>query len=144
MLVAVPAGDVGAQARVEYGGPLGWVEVRLAEQHAYLYRPDGTLAARVPVSTGAAGSRTPRGSFTVQRKQASTRASSDLRVGMDWFVAFKGGYALHGIPWRSNRSNRLATPLGQRPVSHGCVRMDDEVARWVFHELPMGARVVVK
>lgn len=37
----------------------------------------------------------------------------------------------------------LATPLGVRPVSHGCVRMADADAEWIFHNVPNGTPVNV-
>jgi lipoprotein-anchoring transpeptidase ErfK/SrfK len=62
---------------------------------------------------------------------------------MDFFTVFNGGVGFHGIPWKYHRGNRLDTPLGQRPVSHGCVRMPDDVAPWIFEQLPDGAEVRV-
>lgn len=122
--------------------PLGSVTIDLSEQHAYLYRPDGSLAGRVPISSGANG-RTPTGVFKVYRKNRVGTASSDHQVHMDYFTVFNGGIGMHGIPWKNNRANRLWSPLGQQPVSHGCIRMNDSDAKWVYEQLPYGAGVRV-
>jgi lipoprotein-anchoring transpeptidase ErfK/SrfK len=117
--------------------------VDLSEQHAYLFWSDGTLAARVPVSTGA-GDSTPVGEFRLYQKQPVGTASSDRSVHMDHFSVFVGGVGFHGIPWRGHRGNRLPTPLGERPVSHGCIRMADGYARFIYDSLPLGSSVVVR
>jgi len=54
---------------------------------------------------------------------------------------FNRGIGFHGIPRRGARA--LATPLGVRPVSHGCVRMSDADAEWMFVNLPNGTPVNV-
>jgi lipoprotein-anchoring transpeptidase ErfK/SrfK len=63
---------------------------------------------------------------------------------MDYFSRFDKGIGFHGIPWRKNRSNRLWTPLGVRGVSHGCIRMRDNSARWIYEKAPIGTPVVVQ
>jgi lipoprotein-anchoring transpeptidase ErfK/SrfK len=138
-VVVVLAGCVPAPA----GTQLGSVIVDLSEQHAYLFWSDGTLAARVPVSTGA-GDSTPVGEFRLYQKQPVGTASSDRSVHMDHFSVFVGGVGFHGIPWRGHRGNRLPTPLGERPVSHGCIRMADGYARFIYDSLPLGSSVVVR
>jgi lipoprotein-anchoring transpeptidase ErfK/SrfK len=52
-----------------------------------------------------------------------------------------GGIGFHGIPVKNGTP--LATPLGQRPVSAGCIRMADNDAKAVFDQLPVGASVTV-
>ena len=37
----------------------------------------------------------------------------------------------------------LSTPLGLRPVSHGCIRMADDAAKFLYDNLPIGATVTV-
>ena len=119
------------------------VVVVLDEQHAYVYDRDDALIARWPVSTVGPGQRTPVGEYRVTTRTRVGTAGSDWRVHMDWFTRFRGGIGFHGIPWRDARNQRLATPLGRRAVSHGCVRMVDHHARRLYLELPEGARVSV-
>lgn len=126
----------------EFRGPLGSIDLNLSQQHVYLYSPGGHLLARAPVSSGASG-RTPTGTFRVTRKSRVGTSSGDHSVHMDYFTRFYGGIGFHGIPWKSSRNRRISTPLGIRPVSAGCVRMEDHVAEWIYNQLPVGAPVRV-
>lgn len=121
---------------------LGSVVVHLETQHATLYGPDGAVLAEVPISSGAGG-RTPRGQFYVQGRTRVGTSGSAGNVHMDFAVWFNGNIGFHGIPWVGDRSRRLTTPLGVTPVSHGCIRMEDEVAAWLYDALPTGSPVIV-
>ncbi len=123
-------------------GPLGSAHLNLTQQHVFLYDPQGVLVARVPVSSGASG-RTPTGTFRVTRKSRVGTSSGNHSVHMDYFTRFNGGIGFHGIPWKYDRSRRINTPLGLRPVSAGCVRMNDDIAQWIYEALPVGAPVYV-
>lgn len=120
------------------------VVVDLSEQRAYVYDGNGALKKVVLVSTGGPGHRTRVGSFLVTSRTRVGRAGGDYNVRMDYFTRFDKGIGFHGIPWRGSRDNRLTTPLGKRGVSHGCVRMADSNARWLFLELKDGDQVVVQ
>lgn len=124
---------------------LGRVVVDLSEQHIYLYWSSGALAYRIPVSTGGPGYRTPIGRFVVRSKSTRTFSRSNPAVKMDWMTRFNGGIGFHSIPYKLVAGTRrpLWTPLGDQPVSHGCVRTPDRWARFIFDRLPIGARVVV-
>ena len=117
--------------------------IDLSEQHAYLLWPDGRLASRAPVSTGANG-RTPVGEYRVYQKQELGTSLADRSVRMRYFTVFNGHIGMHGPPFRGNRANELYTPLGERPVSRGCVRMTEGHARWIYESLPVGAPVIVR
>lgn len=120
--------------------------VDLSEQRASFFAADGTVLASFAVSTGAPATPTPLGRFRVWRKNPSTFPVSDPSVRMAWMSNFRRGVGFHGIPYRTRDGVRqpLWTPLGVRGVSHGCVRMRDSDARWVFEHLPIGALVVVQ
>jgi lipoprotein-anchoring transpeptidase ErfK/SrfK len=120
------------------------VVVDLSEQRAYVYDGNGTLKKVVLVSTGGPGNRTRIGTFHVTSRTRVGRSGGDYNVRMDYFTRFDKGIGFHGIPWRGSRTNRLATPLGKKGVSHGCVRMADSNARWLYLELKDGDQVVVQ
>lgn len=120
------------------------VLVDLSEQRAYVYDGNGLLKREILVSTGGPGHRTRVGSFLVTSRTRVGRAGGDYSVRMDYFTRFDKGIGFHGIPWRGSRDNRLTTPLGKRGVSHGCVRMADSNARWLYLELKEGDQVVVQ
>ena len=120
------------------------VTVDLSEQRAYVYDGNGLLKRVVLVSTGGPGHLTRIGTFRVTSRTRVGRAGGDHNVRMDYFTRFDKGIGFHGIPWRGSRGNRLTTPLGKRGVSHGCVRMADSNARWLYLELKNGDQVVVQ
>jgi peptidoglycan hydrolase-like protein with peptidoglycan-binding domain len=121
-------------------GPLAAVVVHLSTQQLELLDPAGNVTHRLPVSSGANGA-TPPGTFTVFRKVPRAVSDSDADVSMPWLVNFNGGIGFHGIPVKGTVP--LPTPLGLRPVSHGCVRMADAAAKFLYDNLPIGATVTV-
>ncbi len=120
------------------------VIVDLSDQRLLVHNATGELITYWPVSTGGPGSETPTGSFAVQSRQLVGTASSDGRVHMDFFTVFNEDIGFHGIPWVSDRDNRLWTPLGEYGVSHGCIRMEDSNADYLYSFLADGAPVEVR
>jgi peptidoglycan hydrolase-like protein with peptidoglycan-binding domain len=113
--------------------------VTLGNQTATFYDAAGAIVFQAPISSGHDGL-TPSGTFHVQSK--SQRAFAGNGIYMDHMVRFNGGIGFHSIPKRASGQD-LPTPLGQRPVSHGCIRMADADAATVFANLPIGALVEV-
>jgi lipoprotein-anchoring transpeptidase ErfK/SrfK len=120
---------VGAEGR--------YIVVSLAEHRLYLMEEERVIwSALVGTGTGTrlegAGQKwdfsTPRGMFRVQRKEKNPR----------WYVpdwAFLGeGIALHG----TNKPELLG-----QDVSHGCIRMTNEAARQLYHEVEVGTPVFI-
>jgi lipoprotein-anchoring transpeptidase ErfK/SrfK len=76
---------------------------------------------------------TPVGSFRVRNKVPSRHMGYGALTdniyayelpGVPWTMFFhKDGYALHGAYWHNNFGTRM---------SHGCVNMPDEAAKWLF------------
>jgi lipoprotein-anchoring transpeptidase ErfK/SrfK len=119
---------------------VGRIDVSIQLQRAFVYDPDGGLIREIPISSGARG-KTPLGHFRVYSRSSWTTSSTDSRVSMKWMTRFHGGIGFHGIPRRGNTA--LATPLGVKPVSAGCIRMADEDAKWIFDHVPNGTPVNV-
>ena len=135
------------------------IVIELREQKAILFK-GRTAVAESRVSTGREGYSTPRGVFTVIRKDAGHRsgiygnyldnwgrvvvANVDTRVrrlppgarfegaSMPYFLEFAPGYGLH------------AGYLPGFPASHGCVRMPYWKARQFFKEARVGTTVIVE
>lgn len=86
---------------------------------------------RYCVAHRCATARTPRGGFHVRRKIRGWRHS---RLGWMYRPSyFTGGYAIHGS---------LTVPA--RPASHGCVRVEMDLADEVARLLPVGLPVYVR
>jgi len=116
--------------------------VDLSEQHLTVYDRDGAIVVRWGVSSGAPKTPTPTGRYRVTSKSRHTFAVKNPRVTMEHMVRFSGRIGFHSIPRIDGRP--LPTPLGERGVSHGCIRLRDEHARELYRKLPIGALVVVR
>jgi hypothetical protein len=119
------------------------VEVSIAEQRLWAYE-EGQLILDTKVSTGipwlgttnGIPTETPRGNFNVMSKMpvrhmGNGQVTSDLSAyelpGVPWVSYFHGtGVALHGTYWHDNYGNEM---------SHGCVNMHPDEAKWIFRWL---------
>ena len=128
---------------------IAYARVVLDEQQAYFYNDKRKLIAKLPVSTGLDDS-TPTGRFKVFSRSAQTfyipRPQEKMKFMTRFTVGRNGGnIGFHGIPYVVTKKGnvRFPTPLGIAPSSHGCIRMLDSHAQWVFENLPRGATVSV-
>ncbi|WP_132977080.1 L,D-transpeptidase [Thiobaca trueperi] len=102
----------------------------------FAYAEDGQVVRTGPISSGAAGSPTPTGRFAVlskDRDKVSSRYTNQLgwQAWMPYSIQFNGHYFLHE-GW-----------LPGYPDSHGCVRVGEPDARFLFERLKIGDRVDV-
>ena len=106
------------------------IELRLREQVALLV--EGRRVVRtVHVSTGAAATPTPRGSFRVFRKERRSW-SVPFSQWLPWASYFTGGIAFHEY-----------ADVPPYPASHGCARVPAHEARLVYSFARIGTRVLV-
>lgn len=123
------------------------IEVSLADQSMIAYESNQPVYSCI-ISTGvhtrnlpvdALPTDTPSGSFHIQVKVPSKhmgdgRLTSDIEayelLGVPWVCFFhKDGIAFHGTYWHDNFG---------RKMSHGCVNMRNEDARWLYRwSLPL-------
>ena len=128
---------------------IAYARVVLDEQRAYFYNQSRRLVATLRVSTGV-DELTPVGMFTVFSKSEKTfftpKPSERMRYMTRFTVGRRGGnIGFHGIPYTVTKFGEVPmyTPLGLAPSSHGCIRMKESDARWVFENMPLGATVSV-
>lgn len=115
-----------------------WIEVSLRKQKLTAYE-DGKPVFETLISSGVARYPTVTGRFRIYLKLLYTDMAGPgyyLR-NVPYVMYFYRGYALHGAYWHNNFG---------RPMSHGCVNMRVEDARWLFNwtdpPLPPGANFV--
>jgi lipoprotein-anchoring transpeptidase ErfK/SrfK len=118
-----------------------WIEISLIDQSLKAYE-DGKVVLDTQVSTGLPGlgivrgipTETPRGRFNIDPKMPSKhmgdgQLTADPEAyelpGVPWtsFFEFTTGVALHGTYWHDNFGSRM---------SHGCVNMRTEEAKWLY------------
>jgi LysM repeat protein len=110
--------------------------VDISQQSAYAYE-DGELIHAAIVSTGLPATPTVTGSFSVTRKYQSQTMSGPgyYLPGVEWVMYFYAAYAFHTAYWHDN--------FGQ-PMSHGCVNMRNEDAKFFYDFADIGTPVYVQ
>ncbi len=113
-----------------------WIEINVATQRLIAWEGDQPVWA-VVVSTGKASTPTPTGVFSVGIKYRYARMQgADYDVpDVPFTMYYSGNYAIHGAYWH----NRFGTP-----VSHGCVNVAPNHAKWLFEWAKVGTPVVVR
>jgi hypothetical protein len=106
------------------------VEVLLDRQVA-LYVEAGAVARVLHLSSGKPGYETPAGTYRIGRKYTRDW-SVPYSVWLPWASYFVGGVAFH---------ESASVPV--TPASHGCVRLPNGDARWLYDRTPVGTQVVV-
>jgi lipoprotein-anchoring transpeptidase ErfK/SrfK len=113
-----------------------WIQVNLTQQKLIAWEGRKPVYAIV-VSTGKKSTPTRTGVFQIQTKHKSTRMRGR---GYDvpkvpHTMYYSGGYAIHGAYWH----RKFGTP-----VSHGCVNVAPNHAKWLFDWASVGTPVVVQ
>lgn len=107
------------------------VEIHLDRQVALLVDARGRTTRAFHISSGTTGHETPRGTFSVYRKERMSW-SVPYKVWMPWASYFVGGVALH---------QGAAVP--GYPASHACVRTPAHEAQMLYGFASIGTKVVV-
>jgi lipoprotein-anchoring transpeptidase ErfK/SrfK len=112
------------------------IVVELDKQVVKAYQ-DGRLVRMVTVSTGLPGTPTVVGEFKIYQKYLSQTMTGPnyYLPEVPYVMYFYQGYGLHGTYWHNN--------FGQ-PMSHGCVNLPTEDARWLYQWADIGTPVLVK
>lgn len=116
------------------------IDVNLSSQTATLYE-NGAVVRSWKISSGKAATPTDVGNFKVYahvRSQTMKSREPDGSItetpNVPWVTYFNGDEGFHGTYWHSNFGNRM---------SHGCVNMPIDVARFVYEWSPVGMEVSV-
>ena len=119
------------------------IDVNLSTQHAVLYE-NGQVVQDWAISSGRPGTATPTGEFEVfahvrmQDMGAACRnpaaVNSYCTKDVPWVTYFAPDVGFHGAYWHNNFGN---------PMSHGCVNMPVDQAKYVFDWAPTGTEVSV-
>lgn len=87
---------------------------------------------------GKASTPTVKGEFTVSAKGYYFDSGSSRCY---WYTQFYGNYLFHSTLYNKDgtiQDNRTGIPL-----SHGCVRLEIQYAKWIYDNIPKGTKVVV-
>ena len=130
---------------------IGSILVDISDQRIYVYGDRAIfppLLAIIMMSSGRDNS-TPIGTFKVFSRSEHSFFTGSYEQ-MDHMVRFTkgrngGNIGFHSIPYHfvNGVKTYYDTPLGIAPSSHGCVRLNDYAAAWVYNNIPDGATVRV-
>jgi lipoprotein-anchoring transpeptidase ErfK/SrfK len=112
-----------------------WIQVDLSSQRLIAWEGSTPVYA-VIVSTGKRATPTRVGTFAVKTKHVSTRMTGpgyDVS-NVPHTMYYHRGYAIHGAYWHK----KFGTP-----VSHGCINVAVDHAKWLFKWAAVGTPVVV-
>jgi LysM repeat protein len=116
-----------------------WVDVSLTSQMMV------AMEGQTPVFSSKISSGVPRhptveGTYRIYAKYRSTKMEGGQGTAEYYYIPdvpytmyFYSGYALHGAYWHNN--------FGQ-PMSHGCVNLPVDAAKWMFDWAPIGTMVI--
>lgn len=108
------------------------------------YFLDGIKLGEFLVSTGikAPATRTPEGSFKIDYKHPRA-LSAKYNLWMPWWMSLQHGYfGIHELPEWDNGVKEGEDHLGT-PASHGCIRLGEGSAEFLYNWAPMGTSVVI-
>lgn len=112
-----------------------WIQIDLKSQKLIAWE-GGNQVYAITISTGKDSTPTRPGIFKIQTKLAKSRMrGADYDISNVPYVMFyEGNYAIHGAFWH----RKFGTP-----VSHGCVNVAVNHARWLFDWASVGTPVVI-
>lgn len=117
--------------------------VSLSEQTVSIFtgqKDDWKLIKSFSASTGKAGYETPKGTFTITGR-GEWFYNSTYTVGALYWTQFYGNYLFHSILVDKNRN--IVDPNLGTPLSHGCIRLDIDNAKWIYDNIPNKTKVII-
>lgn len=113
-----------------------WIQIDLSSQRLFAWEGPTQVYAIV-ISTGKPSTPTPTGVFAIQERLRYARMQGeDYDVSdVPYTMYYSGNYAIHGAYWH----HRFGTP-----VSHGCINLAVDHAKWLFKWASVGTPVVVQ
>jgi lipoprotein-anchoring transpeptidase ErfK/SrfK len=110
-----------------------WIDVDLSEQRFTAYEGNALVHSFL-VSTGLPATPTPVGQFRIWIKlRYDDMAGAEYYIeDVPFVMYFHQGYGLHGVTWHGNFGH---------PMSHGCVNLPTEEAKWLFDFAEVGTLV---
>lgn len=113
-----------------------WIEINLSSQRLIAWEGKTPVYA-ILISTGKASTPTRSGVFIIQTHDRYAHMKGDGYdiADVPYTMYYDGSYAIHGAYWH----HRFGTP-----VSHGCINLAVNHARWLFNWSNIGTPVVVR
>ncbi|MBQ9032181.1 MAG: peptidoglycan-binding protein [Parasporobacterium sp.] len=126
-----------------YYSNTGWlIFINTTTNRMYVYKGstwNWELVYNWPCSTGAPGTPTVLGQYTTSFSGYSF--GDGYSYTCYYFTSFFGPYYMHSTLYQAYSWNVNDSRVGVN-LSHGCVRLETENAKWVYYNIPYGTKVV--
>ncbi|MCT4611878.1 MAG: L,D-transpeptidase [Clostridia bacterium] len=103
---------------------------------------DGEIVKLYKASVGLPEFETPEGRFKLTDRGASFY-SKKYGQGAKYWVRIVGNYLIHGYA-RDKEGNILEKNKIGEPASHGCIRLDDENAKWIYNNVERNTFTIIR
>jgi lipoprotein-anchoring transpeptidase ErfK/SrfK len=113
-----------------------WIQIDISKQNLIAWEGNKPVYA-ITISSGKGSTPTRVGTFKIQAKfkKARMRGRGYDVSNVPHTMYYQGSYAIHGAYWH----RRFGTP-----VSHGCVNLAPNHAKWVFNWADVGTPIVIQ
>lgn len=120
-----------------------WVEIILGDQHEMLVYKGKNVIRAMACSGGTKEDPTILGTYYLKDRGPQFFARKIGEGAANW-VRIDGNYLIHGLPrnedWIIKKSEE--EKIGS-PASHGCIRLREVDAQWVYDNIPQNTMVII-
>ncbi|MEG6616046.1 L,D-transpeptidase family protein [Peptococcaceae bacterium 1198_IL3148] len=120
-----------------------WVDVKLGAIHTVTIYQGQYPIRFMLASGGRSGHETPLGKYYIQDRGSSFWAAR-FGEGANYWVRIVGSILIHSVPkdanWQTKEEEHAKLGL---PASHGCIRLAEPDAKWVYENLPANTMVII-
>ena len=118
----------------------------ISQQRCWLYSGE-TVIARWICSTGRTGASTRPGSYKIQSKMPKAYGSTwniwmPFWLGIYWAGGSENG--IHGLPWDAKTGVQIWSGNVGKPITFGCVMLDNVNAKMLYDMAWIGMPVVIR
>ncbi|WP_426350899.1 L,D-transpeptidase family protein [Alloiococcus sp. CFN-8] len=131
---------LGIESKTPYAA---WINT--PNQTTYIFKKEAdkwSLLKSYLCSTGKESYETPKGVFTMNGDRGDSFVNNEYKDGAKYWTRFNGVYLFHSVTYDVDFKDIKDSILGE-PRSHGCVRLKDEDAKWIYENLQKGTTVIV-
>lgn len=123
--------------------PDEWIEVSLGTQQWVRVWQGGQITQQFPCSGGLPDSPSLLGVFELQERGESFY-SHRFCEGARYWIRIQDQFLFHSVP-RDKQQHMIQSELDKigTAASHGCIRLKDEDAQWLYEQMPEGTMVII-
>lgn len=125
--------------------------IDVSDQRVYVYQWNGSnydnYVGEMICSTGLRATPTPLGTYQAAGPTGTGEwyYFKEFECYAKWATRIVGGILFHSIPYSKGKAlNRTAQKKLGRPASHGCVRLKEDHAQWLYENCTPGTTVIVR